>query len=532
VDNKILGDENKLALASSNLGTMFLGIEAINQNRIRVFRLYGDHSSWGKSKQKETAPINKWSRELKDNFDFTKHDNIDPQEIDIQSIKICKSKLTHIVYSNKIDAVIAVNEHGKIIVKTLQTERVICEFKNTDHLKVSWLMLTRDEHYFMISDQMGYLIIYNIYFSEGLKRKDSWLNVKIKKVKLIHCGMEVTSGWLSGNGKSLIIGSLYWNCMKRYDLVDFDIKEDTNNLLNVFQKENMSDDIYRFVNFGYVIDKYLIDNSFKIKKNFVNFMNSIESREQIIKKLERTEAEKNKLEIKRKIEERILQNTKREKNEFREKNNGLMKELETFKMKYQKQSKLLFEAQKNSLQFHSYKREQNLLLKSGFDMNEKSTVYEDLPLETIIKDNSTYLTIFDFIKSEWFKNRGFEIFSPKDVMDKIKIDMTELSKVLDNIEKENKKFKERQNEKFKEIKKSKYKSRKKSPEKIKKLKKNKIKNPRFKEEKKFDDEFKNRDKIFKKTKKNNTKSFFHYPSVKFKGNKRTFSRPNSESSDG
>ena len=97
-DNELLTQENHQSIVCNFDCSTFVGIEVLDQNRIRVFRF----------DSKKIKPMEKISNS---EYDFSKKSLIKMDIPDIQSIKICQENLLHIEYINKLEGLIAINNN-------------------------------------------------------------------------------------------------------------------------------------------------------------------------------------------------------------------------------------------------------------------------------------------------------------------------------------------------------------------------------------------------------------------------------------
>ena len=166
--NEILGDEDRTSLATNFDGSRFIGIEAINQNRIRVFSFEDERLETSRDfnekpdKKKFMHDFLKFEdvdRTYR-NFDLTQNKVLKTEDLDVQSIKIGTAKLTHIGRLENFNCIISANEKGKVIVTNLENELEIKQFDEVGHLRVTWLFVSQCEKFCLISDELGYVTMY------------------------------------------------------------------------------------------------------------------------------------------------------------------------------------------------------------------------------------------------------------------------------------------------------------------------------------------------------------------------------------
>lgn len=436
--NEILGDEDRTSLSTNFDGSRFIGIEAINQNRIRVFSFEDERLETSREfnekpdKKKFVHDFLKFEDvdSTYRNFDLTQNKVLKTEDLDVQSIKIGTAKLTHIGLLENFNCIISANEKGKVIVTNLENELEIKQFDEVGHLRVTWLFVSQCEKFCLISDELGYVTMYE--FSQEKDPKTQEFNdLEISKTKVFFLGAEITCGGISGDGKRLILASLLWNKLEIFSTNDLGFSHLENNSLLVFLKKKKNIFELQDKEFKHFQNEYKYQNSFRIRREFVEFLEKLPDSKKVERDLLELNKQKVDLETKYVIREKLVQKTEIQNRNLQEKVRGITEKSEVLKLKNQLLNKLLNEERKTALQFRSYKKEHQINCRPAIKMSEKlPKIYYQLKLDEIISDNSEYLCFFDLLKYQYVEEKNSKNFISLDIMSRIKVDTTELERIV------------------------------------------------------------------------------------------------------
>lgn len=427
-NNEILVTENQQTLVCNNKGSMFIGIDNLDQNRIRVCRFDSARSlrastyqstsrTWENRDSAVYGPSNPEQSAL------NKKSIISDGEIDIQSMRMGKVKLLHIAYVNRFNGVVAVNREGHIIVKSIDSDEMLFENNHSNLLNVSWIMMARDDEGLFLADEMGNLFIYKFIY-ESKNSQNSKMPTDLRFADVVYAGFEITRGTVSGNGKSLLVAGRFSDKFAEYSLEDFGLSPAQNDVFRDlrFEEDKRGREDAKEKRLRDIKEKFFVENHFVSRSDLIRFLNRNEEANRKIEEIPTLENKIAKLEDKEAILKKNCENLEIESAKVKKANRRMQTEIDSLKMRLKFKDKAIADLQIKSAQKVLWKMKSKFLRQRLCDSDEEEFSDAGIDLKQLIESTQNYQKMFEIMTPGLLKNIAVKADSADELLRKVAID--------------------------------------------------------------------------------------------------------------